>query len=108
MAKAKNVQEGGIMLAENWKLYPVDERNWELCRYAAVNDTPVSRANGTAGQMRWQPLGRFYSYGTVGEALAYVADELVKEKARQQALTLRTALAEYARACRTLREAVAR
>lgn len=108
MAKAKSVQEGGIMLADNWKLYPVDERNWELCRYVAVNDTPVSRANGTAGQMRWQPLGRFYSYDTVGEALAYAADELVKEKARQQALTLRVALAEYARACRMLREAVAR
>ena len=87
----KDVQSGGVMLADNWKLFPVDDRNWELCQLRVTADTASARKSGTVGMMRWQRCGRFYSYNTVPNAIMYVADVLVKESC-EQAITLVDAL----------------
>ena len=92
---ANETPKGEITLAEDWKLVPVDARNWELCRKKGVEDKPASRERGTVGTVKWVRCGRYYSYNTVAEALRYVADELMKEKAREQAMTLATAIRYY-------------
>ena len=95
MAKNRNVEVGGILLTDVWKLLPVDDRNWELCHRHAVGDNVKARAAGTVGQMRWHRCGRYYSYNTVGEAIAYVADVEMKRKATATAMDLGAALAEW-------------
>lgn len=80
MARVSKVQDGGIILCDGWKLWPMDDRNWELCELR----------DGV-----WRPCGRFYSYNTVGEAIAYVADVELKRKATATALDLLEALATY-------------
>lgn len=83
--KTRDVQGGGWPLAGGFKLFPVDGRNWELCELRG-------RADGTA---RWARLGRFYSYNTVGQALAYVADEMVKRKAADGLRDFMAGVMEY-------------
>lgn len=105
MAHHERVQDGGIMLADDWKLYPVDERNWELCHLYASEARGARKASS---RPTWHPCGRYYSYNTVPEAALYVIDQKAKERARQELLGLRAFLGEYARIVREVREAVAR
>lgn len=83
-----DVQEGGIQFGERWKLFPIDDRNWELCHLHANADNAKSRKAGTAGQMRWNRCGRFYSYNTVVEALRYAADVELKAKCAEEAVAI--------------------
>ncbi len=92
MARKETVQNGGIVLPDEWKLYPLDDRNWELCKL--MED----------GQ--WKPYGRFYSYNTIDCALLYVADNLMKAKCRDAALTLDAAVAEWKATIRELEQTV--
>ena len=87
-----DVQSGGIQFGERWKLFPVDDRNWEPCHLHANADNARSRAAGTAGQTRWNRCGRFYSYNTVGEALRYAADVEMKAKCAEEAIAISEAL----------------
>lgn len=87
----KDIQSGGVMLSDRWKLYPVDERNWELCELRVTADTANARKAGTVGTLRWQRCGRFYSYNSVPNAILFVADVVVKESC-EQAITLVDAL----------------
>jgi len=91
----KNVQDGGILLADDWKLFPLDERNWELCHLCPTKETPATKTNGTAGVVRWQRCGRYYSYNTVDQALLYVADQLTKAKCYDESLSLVRALDQW-------------
>lgn len=92
--KTKDIQDIGIMLADDWKLVPLDARNWELCH----RHVGQARGRNDAGtEPRWFRCGRFYSYNTIGQALCYVADETMKAKARDQTIALADALAEYGR-----------
>ena len=94
MGKTIDIQTDGILLADDWKLFPVDSRNWELCHKY------VSKASGRhkAGtEELWHRCGRFYSYGAV-------ADELMKEKAYGKAMELRDAMAEWERIASSMLE----
>ena len=95
---------GGIMLAENWKLVPLDERNWELCELREHRDTH-GRPKG--GERTWHRCGRYYSYNTIEEALLYVADNLMKAKCHGRHMELQDALREYRAIADSLRQAVA-
>ena len=85
--KNKSVKDGGIVFGD-WKLFPVDDRNWELCHLRATNDNQRSRAAGTAGVVQWSRTGRFYSYHTIDLAMLYAADVEMKDKHRQKAREL--------------------
>lgn len=89
---ASEVPDCGILLAEGWKLVPVDERNWELCEHRAPRD---SHGNPRDGEPRWFRCGRFYQYNTIDEALLYVADEMAKRKCWTRQMELGIALVEY-------------
>lgn len=91
MARKETVQSGGIVLADDWKLYPIDDRNWELCK---------------RGESGWSPYGRYYSYNTIDCALLYVADQLMKDKCRDAAMPLDVAAAEWKATVRELERAV--
>jgi len=80
MARKESVQRGGIILAEGWKLHPMDDRNWELCQLT---------------ESGWRPYGRYYSYNTVDQALLYVADQLTKAKCYDESLALVQALDQW-------------
>ena len=100
---ASEVPEGGIILAPDWKLVPLDERNWELChRYATEARGARPASNGPV----WHRCGRFYSYNTIGEALLYVADNLLKAKAHGRHMELQDAIHEYRAIAESLRQAV--
>lgn len=90
MAKQISVQEGGIVFGE-WKLFPVDARNWELChRHANTRGDNV-------GVVQWNRLGRFYQYGTFPLAIQYAADCELKDKCHGTVMELRDALREFDR-----------
>ena len=90
--------DNGITLTEEWKLVPVDSLNWELChRHATTRGKDV-------GVTKWHRCGRFYSAATIGHALVYVADQLMKEKAHGKAMELQSALATYERIAKELME----
>ena len=91
MARKETVQSGGIVLADEWKLYPLDDRNWELCK---------------RGESGWKPYGRYYSSNTIDCALLYVADQLMKDKCRDAAMMLDVAAAEWKATVRELERAV--
>ena len=93
MARKESVQTGGIILSAGWKLWPLDERNWELCKMADDGS--------------WKPFGRYYSYNTIEEALLYVADNLLKAKCHGRHMELQDALREYRSIADSLRQAVA-
>ncbi len=92
---SKNVQDVGMLLADDWKLYPLDERNWELCHLCPTKETPATKANGTAGVVRWQRCGRYYQYNTIDQAMLYVLDVLAKQGATDQMLALASALRQW-------------
>lgn len=102
MAKHKDIQDVGILLADEWKLVPLDDRNWELC-HLHVAQPRGGREGGT--EPRWYRCGRFYSYNTVGEAMLYVIDQLMKDKAWAQHMELGSALAEYRAIAESVRAA---
>lgn len=87
--KTKSVQDGGIVFGD-WKLFPVDSRNWELCHRHETGGTGVG-----AGVTKWHRLGRFYQFNTFDLALQYAADEELKGKAYGTAMELKDAIAEY-------------
>jgi len=102
MAKHKDIQDIGILLANEWKLVPLDDRNWELC-HLHVAQPRGGREGGT--EPRWYRCGRFYQYNTVDEAMLYVADQLVKAKAWAQHMELGSALVEYRAIAESIRAA---
>lgn len=91
---SKDCQTNGIVFGD-WKLVPVDARNWELCHRHAVSDTPTARKAGTVGNVQWNRLGRFYQFNTFDLALQYAADEELKGKAYGTVMELQDAIGEY-------------
>ncbi len=89
MARKESVQSGGILLAENWKLWPMDERNWELCTLAEDG--------------RWKPHGRYYSYNTIDQAMLYVIDVLMKDGCKDDALALASAMRQWQQLAESIR-----
>lgn len=94
MAKNKDIQDIGIVFGD-WKLIPLDDRNWELCHRHEMPDNDKTRKAGTVGTVRWVRLGRFYSYNTFDLAVQYAADVELKAKASERAMELAAALEEY-------------
>lgn len=86
--KTKSCQEGGIVFG-NWKLFPVDARNWELCHRHA------NTRGESKGTVQWNRLGRFYQFNTFDLALQYAADEEMKGKAHGTVMELHDAIGEY-------------
>jgi len=102
MGKTVDIEDGGIMLTDDWKLWPLDDRNWELChRYVSA---AVGRHDGGT-EPTWHRCGKFYSYNTVPEAMLYVADQKMKRRARKKAMALKEAVAEFKDICAQMREA---
>lgn len=91
MAKQVSVQEGGITFGD-WKLFPVDSHNWELCHRHATGGS-----GSGAGVVKWHRVGRFYQYGTFPLAIQYAADRALKDKAYGEQMELLDALHEYDR-----------
>lgn len=85
--KTKSVQDGGIVFG-NWKLFPVDSHNWELCHRH-------ENTRGNVGVVQWNRLGRFYQYNTFALAIQYAADCELKDKAYDRQMELMDALHEY-------------
>ena len=94
MAKNRDIQDIGIVFGE-WKLIPLDDRNWELCHRHATGETARTRAAGTTGAVKWHRLGRYYSYNTFGNALLYAADCELKDGCDGAAAELYAALDRY-------------
>lgn len=88
MAKHVSVQDGGIVFGD-WKLFPVDSRNWELCHRHA------NTRGESKGTVQWNRLGRFYQFNTFDLALQYAADEELKGKAYGTAMELQDAIVKY-------------
>lgn len=88
-------QRSGILLADKWKLVPVDARNWELCELREIASTSKSVESGTAGTTSWRPCGRYYQHSTIDQAMLYVLDQLAKEGATDQMLALASAMKQW-------------
>lgn len=91
---SRSCQDGGIVFGD-WKLFPVDALNWELCHRHEVGDTSAARRAGTVGRVQWNRLGRYYSYGTFANALGYAADCELKAEAHGRVMELDDALDRY-------------
>ena len=89
-SKTKDIQGAGILLAEHWKLFPTDARNWELCELT---------------DRGWMHRGRFYQYNTIDEAMLYVIDQLAKDGARDEMLALASAMEQWREGVESVREA---
>lgn len=87
---SKDCQDGGIVFGD-WKLVPVDSRNWELCHLHETQ--PTGRNKG--GVTKWNRCGRFYQYNTIDQALQYAIDCEMKDKHHEQAAKIGAALLEY-------------
>lgn len=96
MAKNKDIQRGGIVFGD-WKLMPLDERNWELCHRHATPDNARTRAAGSVGRVRWHRCGRYYQAGTFHLAIRYAADAELRAGCRDRAEGLSDALDRYER-----------
>lgn len=94
---SKNCQEGGIVFGGKWKLFPVDDRNWELCH---LHENTRGNNKGT---VQWNRLGRFYSFNTFHLAVQYAADVELKAKAHGRVMELEDALREYGRIVEALK-----
>lgn len=91
MEKSKDIQGGGIVFGD-WKLFPMDDRNWELCH----RHTGKARGRNDAGtEPRWYRQGRFYQYNTIDLALLYAADCEMKDGREDEAKRIMDALKEY-------------
>ena len=88
--KTKSVQDGGIVFG-NWKLFPVDSMNWELCHRHATT------RGDNKGVVQWNRLGRFYQYNTIPNAIKYAADCELKDDCTDSAVELLSALLKYER-----------
>lgn len=88
---SKDCQSGGITFG-NWKLFPVDVLNYELCHRHAATDNARSRDAGTVGEVKWHRLGRYYSYNTMEHALWYAADVELKAEASEREMGLMEAI----------------
>lgn len=93
---AKSCQEGGIVFG-NWKLFPLDGMNWELCHRHETADTESARKSGSAGTLRWHRLGRYYQASTFEGAILYAADVELKGRCKDVAIQLEDALREHER-----------
>lgn len=98
---ASQVPDNGILLADGWKLVPVDERNWELCQLRPPRD---SHGNPTEGEPRWFRCGRFYQYNTIDEAMLYVIDALMKDGCKDDAIALASAMRQWQQLAESVRE----
>lgn len=94
VAKNRDIQNVGIVFGD-WKLVPLDDRNWELCHRHETASTAGARKAGTAGVVKWQHLGRYYQYNTFPLAIQYAADCALKAKAEDEQMKLMDALHEY-------------
>ena len=101
MAKHKDIQDIGILLANEWKLVPLDDRNWELC-HLHVAQPRGGREGGT--EPRWYRCGRFYQYNTMDEAMLYVIDQLAKDGVRDEMLALASAMERWREGVESVRE----
>lgn len=90
MAKQVSVQDGGIVFGD-WKLFPIDSANWELC-HRHENSRGKNR-----GVVQWNRAGRFYQCNTIHLAVQYAADQELKAKAYGTQMELQDALHEYAK-----------
>jgi hypothetical protein len=88
-----NCQTNGIVFGD-WKLVPVDSRNWELCHRHVARATGRHKG-GTRPQ--WNRLGRFYQCNTFDAAIQYAADCELKDGTAEAARDIHVALAEYGR-----------
>jgi len=88
MSDTQAAQDSGIVFGD-WKLFPVDDRNWELCHRHEVTK------GKNRGVVQWNRLGRYYSYNTFDLAVQYAADVELKAKASEQAMELWDALETY-------------
>lgn len=88
MSDTKAAQDSGIVFGD-WKLFPVDDRNWELCHRHEVTK------GKNRGVVQWNRLGRYYSYNTFDLAVQYAADVELKAKAEERVMELQDALAAY-------------
>ena len=95
-SKTKSCQEGGIVFGD-WKLFELDDRNWELCHRHETADTKTARVAGSVGKTQWHRLGRYYQHDTFGNALLYAADVELKAKCRDVAMQLTDAMREHER-----------
>lgn len=84
----RDCQTGGIVFGD-WKLFPVDDRNWELCHRHA------NTRGDNKGAVQWNRLGRFYSYNTFHLAVQYAADCELKDKCYGHQMELEDALYQY-------------
>ena len=88
MEKTKSVQEGGIVFGD-WKLFPVDSINWELCH------RHENTRGKNKGVVQWNRTGRFYQHNTFDLAIQYAADVELKAKAHAKVMELWDALEQY-------------
>ena len=107
MTKNRDVQEVGIVFGD-FKLVPLDDRNWELCHRHETADTRTARESGTVGKVRWHRLGRYYQHNTIHLAIQYAADRALKDGAHGTQMELMDALHEYETITRALVAEVAR
>lgn len=90
MVSEESPKSGGVTFGD-WKLVPLDERNWELYHLRTANKGKY------AGKAKWYKTGRYYSYSTLGSAFLYAADCELKSGSRDKAVPIAKALAEYER-----------
>jgi hypothetical protein len=108
VSEKDDIQTKGLVFGD-WKLVPLggtSTGNWELCHRHATKATAKTIANGTAGKVRWNRLGRYYQANTFGLALLYAADCEAKEGCTETEMQIREWLAEYERIAQSLIEAV--
>lgn len=88
MPDTQAAQDSGIVFGD-WKLFPVDDRNWELCHRHEVTKGKNRRV------VQWNRLGRYYSYNTFDLAVQYAADVELKAEAHAKVMELWDALETY-------------
>lgn len=85
----------------DWRLVPLDSRNWELCHRHVARATGKNKGGS---EPTWHRLGRFYQYNTIGEALRYATDCELMELRGAEAECIWEALREYERITRELED----
>jgi len=80
----------------DWRLVPVDARNWELCH------RHVTSKGKDEGVAKWHRLGRYYSHNTLHEALRYAVSRELMLHREDEAMVIWDALKEYERITRQL------
>ena len=75
----------------DWQLRPCDGLNWQLWRRVRSPKKGDARSGG------WTAQGRYYSYSTIPNAIAYAADCELRAWREDEVWELRDALGEYER-----------